>query len=186
MELIQFIQSKVRLPNEAAAEINNAFKTEVHSKGIILIRPDSLSQKIYFIEKGLLRTFYYKMDRDITQFFFDENFFTAPLTSIFYNKSEPYAWETLEQSTVRTILYRDLAPLLDKYPTFQQFFFQVAIDMVNLLSIKLESLQFQTADERYRLMTDMYPDLLLRASLGHIASYLGISQQTLSTIRGKR
>ncbi len=186
MELISFIKSKIKLSDNDYNTIDEAFKTETHSKGKQLILPYSSSQRIYFVEKGLVRTYYYKDDKDITLFFFNEGKFTAPLSSIFYNKTELYGWETLERSTLRSILYQDLQVLTGKYPVFHEFFFHVSIEMLNLFALKLESLQFQTAEQRYNKMMETYPEIMLRVSLGHIASYLGITQQTLSVIRGKK
>lgn len=186
MKLLSYIQGRVKLGDNDYDIINRAFKSETYPKGTLIIRPNNYSQKVFFIESGLLRTFYYKNEKDITQFFFDENKFTAPLNSIFYNQPEPYGWETLETSVVRTILYRDLTPLMDRFPVFYQFFFNVSIEMLNLFALKLESLQFHNAQERYNKMMEMYPEIILRVPLGHIASYLGITQQTLSVIRGKK
>jgi len=186
MELLTYIKSKVDLDPETHTAIDEAFKTEFYPKGSLLIKPDSFSSKVFFIEKGLIRTFYYKEDRDITQFFFDAGSFTAPLNSIFYGKSEPYGWEALEDATVKTIHYKELEALFVKIPAMQQMSFYAAIDVLNVFAIKLESLQFQTAEQRYKSMLKMYPGILLRAPLGQIASYLGITQQTLSVIRARK
>ncbi|HEY8938006.1 MAG TPA: Crp/Fnr family transcriptional regulator [Cyclobacteriaceae bacterium] len=185
-DLLKYITSKVTLTEDELIAVELAFKSESYAKGQLLIKPDSRSSKVFFIEKGLIRTFYHKDDKDITQFFFDEGTFTAPLSSIFYDKSEPYGWEALEDSVVRVIRYEELEPMLLKMPTLQQMFFYVSIDMLNVFAIKLESIQFQTAEQRYNTMMEMYPKILLRAPLGQIASYLGITQQTLSVIRAKR
>lgn len=186
MELLAYIKSKVNLSQDDCAEIDDAFKTESYSEGAQLIKPGSFSSKVFFIEKGLIRTFYYKDEREITQFFFDEGSFTAPLDSIFHNKSETYGWEAVENTTVKVVQYNKLEALFSKIPAFQQLFFYVAMDMINVFALKLESLQFQTAEQRYQSMMEMYPEILLRAPLGQIASYLGITQQTLSVIRAKK
>jgi len=186
MQLSDLITSKVKIEPECVAEIDAAFATETHPKNTLLTRPESYSQKIYFIEKGLLRMFYYNKEKDITQFFFEEGTFFGPVESIFYAKPVIYGSETLEETTVRTILYKDVNALAEKHPRFQQFMFIIAIDILHQFVTKLESLQFQTAEERYQTLLQTHPDILRRASLGHIASYLGITQQTLSVIRGKK
>jgi hypothetical protein len=60
------------------------------------------------------------------------------------------------------------------------------INVLYSVSGKLYSIQFQTALERYKSLIESHPDILLRAPLGHVASYLGITQQTLSVIRSER
>ena len=57
------------------------------------------------------------------------------------------------------------------------------ISAIKNLTDKLYAIKFQTAQERYRLLLENYPQIILRVSLGHIASLLGITQQTLSVIR---
>jgi CRP-like cAMP-binding protein len=186
MELLSYITAKIKLEPEVCTEITAAFKTESHAKGAQLIKPGSFTSKVYFIEKGLIRTFYYKDERDITQFFFDAGSFTTPLNSVFYGKAEPYGWEVLEDAIVKVIPYHELEAMSIRIPALQRMLFHAAIDTLNIFAIKLESLQFQTAEQRYSSMMEMYPEILLRAPLGHIASYLGITQQTLSVIRAKR
>lgn len=186
MELIEFITSKINFTEQECQEINDAFHTETYNKGALLIKSGSYSDRIFFIEQGLVRIFYYKEDKDITQFFSDQGTFTASLSSFTDGKPEPYGWEALEPTKVRVIAYKDLQGLFTRFPMLQQVFLYVCFDMINMFSLKLESIQFQTAEQRYTAMMETYPGILLRVPLGHIASYLGITQQTLSVIRGRR
>jgi hypothetical protein len=61
----------------------------------------------------------------------------------------------------------------------------ILIQILEQVLDKNAALQFHNAQERYQFITDKHPDLLQRASLGHIASFLGITPETLSRIRGK-
>ncbi|MCF6405681.1 hypothetical protein L3C95_22440 [Chitinophaga filiformis] len=185
MELIQYINTKVKLSEEESAIIDAAFKTETYPKGTILMHPDNNSQKVFFVEKGLIRTFYNKNGKDITHFFFDENKFSLSLDNVYFNRVDPYGREVLEHTTLRVILFRDFNALLEEIGAFKQLGLMVAIEFLKLFSDKLYSLQFQTAEQRYKFMMDNYSNILSRAPLGHIASYLGITQQTLSVIRAK-
>ncbi|MEA5402736.1 Crp/Fnr family transcriptional regulator [Arcicella sp. DC2W] len=186
MDLIQFFNKEIKFTEEENEVLAKSFKEEDYAKGTTIIQPHSFSKKVYFIEKGLLRCYYYKDGKDITHFFFDEDTFTAPLNSVFYNKEEPYGWEALEETKLRVIHYDDLQDLFIKYPSIQRFFFGVSLDILNAFALKLEYLQFHNAEERYANLLETSPKILLRASLGHIASYLGITQQTLSVIRGRK
>ncbi|MDI9859387.1 Crp/Fnr family transcriptional regulator [Flectobacillus roseus] len=186
MDLLQFFNNKLKFTDEENEVLSNAFKVEIYAKGTTVVQPNSFVKKVYFVERGLLRCYYYKEGKDITHFFFDEDTFTAPLNSVFYNKEEAYGWETLEETTLRVIQYDDLQDLFIKYPSIQRFFFGVSLDILNAYALKLEYLQFYTAEERYANLLETNPGILHRTSLGHIASYLGITQQTLSVIRGKK
>ena len=70
MELIQFINTKIKLNAEETSTIDAAFKRELHHRGTTLAEPGNRSQKVHFVEKGMVRTFYNKDGKDITHFFF--------------------------------------------------------------------------------------------------------------------
>ena len=65
----------------------------------------------------------------------------------------------------------------------EKFIRLLLVNVLHTIAEKLYAIQFQTAQDRYKKLLDTQPDILLRAPLGHIASYLGITQQTLSVIR---
>lgn len=186
MEFIKYIGTKVRLTAEEAEQIDLAFNVEYHDKGTILLPPDSLSQKFVFLEKGLIRTFYQYNEKDVTHQFFDENSFTATIESIYFNKYDPYGRQALEDCVLRTIHFREFTKILNDIPAMKELAFMAAIEMCKLLADRVFSLQFQTALERYDNLLRANPAILLRAPLGHIASYLGVTQQTLSVIRSKK
>jgi signal-transduction protein with cAMP-binding, CBS, and nucleotidyltransferase domain len=186
MELAQYMNTKIKLTAEESSTIDAAFKREFYPKGTTLTDPGNRSQKVHFIEKGMIRTFYNKDGKDITHFFFDENTFTMSLESIYFNKTDPYGREVLEETTLRTIQFREFETLFNEIDAFKRFAFMASVETIKRFSDKLFSLQFQTAEQRYKSMIDNYPNILLRVPLGHIASYLGITQQTLSVIRAQK
>lgn len=187
MELIQYINTKIYLSREASSAIDAAFKREFLPKGSNLVQPGNRSQKVYFIEKGLVRSYYSNSDgKDITHFFFDENDFTMALESVYFNKADPYGREILEDVTLRSIHFQEFNALSSDIKEFKDLILLVALRALKQFSDRLFSLQFQTAEQRYKFLIDNYPGILLRAPLGHIASYLGITQQTLSVIRSKK
>lgn len=185
MDFIQHISNKISLTEAEQERINKAFKTERHAKNTILMLPGANSQKATFVEKGLLRTYYTHNDKDITHFFFEEGFVSMNIDSVFFNQPTPYGTEALEDVILRTIQYRDFLALSEEIPPLKDYVFLTSIQMVKLFSDRLYSLQFHTAQERYSTLLNDHPSILMRAPLGHIASYLGITQQTLSVIRSK-
>ncbi|RAK02535.1 CRP-like cAMP-binding protein [Larkinella arboricola] len=187
MELNTFLKQRVALSPDLETVLDQAFKREQYPKHHKLLQPNNRSQKVFFIEKGLARTYYLKDEgKDITHFFFAENAFAMPIESIFYNNSSPYGMELLEHSVVRSIHYSDLEKYIEQSDALEKLMRLLLIDVLKAFSDRFYALQFQTAQERYRIMLETYPDILLRAPLGHIASYLGITQQTLSVIRAQR
>ena len=74
----------------------------------------------------------------------------------------------------------------EQFPKLTRLILEFAFYMLDLFSQKLNLLQFQSATERYHLFLEMYPNLEGRISLGHTASFLGITRQTLSVVRAKK
>lgn len=154
MDLIQHIESKIKLNAEECALISAAFKKEFYPKGTNLVQPDNRSPKIYFVEEGLIRLYYINRDgKDITHFFFGENNFTMSVENVYFNNPDPYGREVLEDSTLRIIHFKEFTDLFDKITAFRTFSFMVTIDMLKRFSDRIFSLQFQTAEQRYKIFT---------------------------------
>jgi len=183
MELMPYLLAQVKLTVEEYELIDKAFAKKNYLKGKILEQPNNHSKQLHFIEKGLLRAFYCKDDKDITHTFFDEDNFILAFESVFFGRPHPYGLEILEETTIRTIPYSQLDVLCNTIPAFKDYRLIVSLKIISMLAQKVYSLQFQSAKERYNTLLETTPRILLRASLGHIASYLGITQQTLSVIR---
>ena len=185
MDLLAYLTNKKTLTPEVCTSIDAAFQSEVIPKGDIIQKVNRFSERLLFIESGLVRVFFLKEGKDITHFFFDENYFIAPINSIFYNKSERYEWEALETCQVKTIRYEDFLILGEQYPKLINIALEFSMQLLDLFSHKLNLLQFEKAPDRYQQFLEMYPNLNNRVSLGDTASFLGITQQTLSVIRAQ-
>ena len=181
--LLEYFQKNLNLSDEFSEKLDTLFKYEHVAKGEIIFRPESFSQKIIFIEKGLIRTFYLKDGKDITYLFLSENLFLTPIDCVFFNRPAPYGWEALEHCEIRVADYRNFEMLFSEIPGMEKFIRMLLVNVLRTVAEKLYAIQFQTAQDRYKKLLDTQPDILLRAPLGHIASYLGITQQTLSVIR---
>jgi len=181
--LLEYFQKHLNLSEEFSEKFDIMFRHEYANKGEILFRPESFSQKIIFIEKGLIRTYYLKDGKDITYLFLSENSFLTPIDCVFYNRPAPYGWEALESCEIRVADYRNFELIFTEVPGMEKFIRVLLVNVLHTIAEKLYAVQFQTAQDRYKKLLETQPDILLRAPLGHIASYLGITQQTLSVIR---
>lgn len=185
MLLQDFLQKEVRAENEQITEMACLFETLELPKGYEILHPGSKSTKVYYIESGLIRGYYFKEEKDITHFFFSEGRFYSPIENIFLQTPYEFYVETLEHSIIKQLDYATIESYMDRIPKLQALMRTILTQEIKVLSQRLDSLQFQSAQERYNSLIQLNPDILLRAPLGHIASYLGITQQTLSVIRSK-
>jgi CRP-like cAMP-binding protein len=141
---------------------------------------------IYFITKGIGRIYYFKDGIDITESFAFENNIIARIESLFTGKPSRKAIQILEDTEIIAINANALFKLYDTFPEIERLFrkiFEVAyVDTVN----RIESIQFHTAEERYQTLLEQAPNVIQRVPLKYIASYLGITQQSLSRIRAMK
>jgi len=187
MELKLFFKQAFPNAIEIEEKIDLIFTKVEYPKGTILLRPENFSSKVFFIEQGLIRTYYLNNGKDITHEFFDHNAFIAPVDCIYYNKPSLYGFEVLENTRVSVTTYEKLVDSkLFEISGMKELEKSVILNQLIQGSNKGLGTHVETALNRYNFMLQKHPDILLRAKLGHIASYLGITPQTLSVIRGTR
>jgi len=184
MELKLFFKNTFPNLLELDELVDMSFKKVIYPKGSILVRAQKFSTKLYFIEKGLIRTSFLNDDKDMTHKFFDQNDFCGPLDCIFYNEPSKFTFEVLEETTVQETDYKTFDLNFLRLDGMKQFESKTVMDILRQSSDKLIGTHTKSAIDRYNFMIEKYPNILLRAKLGHIASYLGITPQTLSVIRG--
>ena len=107
----------------------------------------------------------------------------ASADSFFQQTPSFYYLEVIEDTLLYTITKEKLDLLIEKYRKMETIIRLLAIEILTSFVQKLNSIQFQTARERYDYMLSEFPDISYRAPLGQIASYLGMTQETLSRLR---
>ena len=155
-------------------------------KGKVVIREGQYSKKAYLILSGCSRAYYLKNGKDITDWVTFENQFMASVVSFFSQEPSPHYVEFLEESTVLEFSKDTVDMLSDKHHDFERFISKVVTETMLGLCERLYTIQFNKADERYEHLITNYPAIATRVPLTHIASYLGITLETLSRIRNPR
>lgn len=186
MLVTEIIDPQNMLSPEMRTLFNNAFVEERYKKGTVLLEVGNVCQKVYIVKQGLLRSFYYKDGKDVTHWFAAEQEPLSALDSFFKRRPCDYSIDTLEDSIVYTITLDRLNVLFDAYHEIERFARLFITEMVIQVSEKVKDLQFRTGLERYHILLEKQPNIIQRAPLGKVASYLGITQQSLSRIRAQR
>ena len=163
----------------------NVFVRKAKKKEI-LISEGKICDQLFFIKKGFLRGFHYQNGKEITTWFGFENDFATSSYSFVSQKVGYETVEVIEDSILYTITYENLDSIYGRHPEFNYVGRLLTEKYYIDLMERALCLQFQTAKESYEQLVATHPHILKRASLGHIASYLGISQETLSRIRAKK
>ncbi len=183
--VIDRLSQYFEISEEAKTRLAESIERINSKKGTLLLKGGEICQHIYFFEKGFARGFFYKNGKDITSWFALENDVATSLYSFETQTPNFENIEILEDSVLYAISYKNLQFLYHHYSEFNLLGRRLVEKYYVELMERTLSFQFQSARERYLQLLIHRPQILQRASLGHIASYLGISQETLSRIRTK-
>lgn len=172
---------------ELSAESRDALASILHRielpKDHRLVKQDSVCHYIYFIEQGLTRTFYYKDEKDVTDWLSAEGDFACSIISFLTGRPDRRGIQLLEDSVLWGMHHDDLERLYKQYHEIERLGrLLVGFGLIQVQQ-RFDDLHFATAAQRYQTLMDTNPTFIQRVPLGMIASYLGITQETLSRIR---
>ncbi len=185
-KLLLILGQLLTLSAELRLELISRISELKVKKGEILVSESKVCDRLFFIKKGFLRGFHYQNGKEITSWFGFENDFATATYSFVSQKMGYENVEVIENSILYFISYKDLNYIYRNYPEFNYIGRLLTEKYYLDLMERTLCLQFQTAKQRYEQLVETHPYILKRASLGHIASYLGVSQETLSRIRARK
>ena len=154
-----------------------------YRKGEIVLKEGEVCKAMLFIEKGLLRQFYYKYDKDLTEHIGYENGMIICIESYFKQEPTRLMVETLESSVVWEIPKNQVEELASKYNDIEQLYRKFIEHSLRESQVKADTLRFEPAHERYNKLLRLHPEILKRAPLVYIASLLQMTPETLSRVR---
>ncbi|MFT5834596.1 MAG: CRP-like cAMP-binding protein [Cognaticolwellia sp.] len=183
-ELIKKIKSDQNLSQGAEAYLFSISKEKTFSKGEVLIRQGENVNKIYFVTDGCIRSYCIdKNGKEHTLQFAIKNWWISDYIAIHNDESATLTVECLKESSVIEFNAKELNKMFALFPEYEYFQRKLLErHVVSLHKRILNQLQL-TASERYDLFLKQYPDIEQHARNYHIASYLGITQESLSRIR---
>ncbi len=155
-------------------------------KSKIIVTEGQSADKLYFIIEGCLRVFYHKDGKDISDWFAFENDFVCSINSFFLSIPSPHYVQTLEPTTYLEISRDDTFSLMEKHHCFETLARKAITQIMLQLQNRIVSLQFETAQQKYDNLLTIRNDITQRVPLTNIASYLGITIETLSRIRNPK
>ncbi len=153
-------------------------------RGELLLKKGDIAPNFYFVEQGLLRYYFTdsKGKEHIVQFT-PQNWFVGDRESIFSGKPAQFFVQALEDSTVVLLDESFVVALFKYYPDFTGLNNLLLHDHISHLHSRVNQLLSYSAEERYLSFMDLYPDISSRISQTMIASYLGITPESLSRVK---
>lgn len=185
-DFIKYLNKFSQLSKEAEEDLLLRLKSKSFRKGQVINNEGQICKNLFFIDKGLVKHYYHHKDRVFILRFFSETNFFSVLDSFINQTPAVFITIALEDTETTAIDYSDFEELCRKHHSFETFsrklYSKAAV--VNLKRIK--EMFDADATELYKEFVKENHHLLQRISLGDIASYIGISQVTLSRIRAQK
>jgi CRP-like cAMP-binding protein len=155
-------------------------------KDHFLVREQEVCDYIFFIKKGVARIYYHKNEKEITEWIATDEQFFLSIISFFERSPSRLIIQVLEPSTVMGIHYNDLNRLAGQYHEIETLYRKMLTRSLILSQYRMDSIQFETAAQRYQKLLAQSPEIIKRVPLSYIASFLGITLETLSRIRSAK
>ena len=154
-----------------------------YSKGDIILKEGDTCKYIYFISKGLVRQFYFLNGREVTEYLTYENNIVMCIESLFKQQPTRLQIEALETTILYGLPRVELEQASVKNVNIEILYRKILEESLIISQIHADLVRFETAQERYRRLRQLQPELFLRAPLVYIASYLQMTPETLSRVR---
>lgn len=183
--LLHHIKNYYPLSEAAQLALQDCFEKKVLPKNGLLLQEGQVCRHLYFLEKGALRGFYNSDGKEITHWFGFENDFVTSFHSFITQQPAVENIQLLESCELWSIAKDTLTALFNRHHEIERLV-RIAYEKYYIrLEERFVNGQFKTAAERYENLLQDTPHILERVPLGCVASYLGITQETLSRIRSR-
>jgi len=185
-DFFEFCNQLSHLDERATKDLTEVVFSKDYQKSDFLLKEGEVCKYLYFINQGLVKTFFYKCDKEfIMRFFTEETMFTV-LDSYVNKAPSSFMVMALEPTTVTCISNSDMEKLCQQHHCIETFFRKlISIAALNMMK-RISEMLDENATESYNHFIEENGQLLQRISLGDLANYLGITQVSLSRIRAKK
>ena len=153
------------------------------AKNEFILREGEISTNIFWIVKGLVRQFYFKNDKELAEYMATENNIVMCIESLFREQPTKLQIKALEPTILIALPKADLEAVAMKSVNIQILYRKILEESLILSQHHADMLRFESAQDRYQKLVKNQPQLVLRAPLVYIASYLQITPETLSRVR---
>jgi CRP-like cAMP-binding protein len=171
------------LSRPAVHALADVLVRQKYKKGQVILQEGDVCHSMLFVEKGLVRQFYYKNDKQLTEHIGYENGMIICIESYFKQEPTHLLVEALEPVILWELPKDRIEALSEEYPDLQRLYRRILENSLIESQLKADTLRFEPAHERYVKLTKRHPEILKRAPLVHIASLLQMTPETLSRVR---
>lgn len=187
MKFLEHIKQTNHLSVAEEKEFLAHVKSRVYKKGEFLFKEGDYCRKIYIVESGLARLYYFsEQGKEVTVWLSVDNYYVTAVDSFMKEMPTRNYCEALEDSIVYEVSQDSFEQLINTSHALAKFSFRTLFDLTTQLINNIDSLKFQTAKEKYVRLQNQQPSIFQKVPLQYIASYLGITPETLSRLRAEK
>lgn len=153
------------------------------AKGEMILNEGEVCKNIYYIDRGLIRQFYFKNGKQITEHLGEDQTIFMCIESLFREEPTKLQVEAIEPSIVYALPKQRLEQVALHNVNIQILYRKILEESLIISQVHADLVRFETAQDRYKKMCKLNPQVILRAPLVYIASYLQMTPETLSRVR---
>lgn len=153
------------------------------AKGEMILKEGEVCENIYYIEHGLVRQFYFKNGKQVTEHLGEDRTVFMCIESLFREEATKLQVEAIEPTTVYALPKLRLEQVALHNVNIQILYRKILEESLIISQVHADLVRFETAQDRYKKMCKLSPQVILRAPLVYIASYLQMTPETLSRVR---
>lgn len=153
------------------------------AKNEMILKEGETCKNIYYIERGLVRQFYFKNGKDITEHLGVDHTIFMCIESLFKEEPSRLQVEALENTICYALPKKELERVALHNVNIQILYRKILEESLIISQVHADLVRFETAQDRYKKMCRLNPQVVFRAPLLYIASYLQMTPETLSRVR---
>ena len=179
-----YLSEILEIPKDAITTCSGFYVSKKVAKNEFLLKEGEICLDTFFVEKGLLRMF--SLDKNGKEHviqFAPENWLISDRSSLNFNEKSKFYIEAIEDTEVFILGNDFFTKMIENYPHIAERNDLLLQKHIRNLQNRVNSLLADPAEERYMNFIKMYPDILLRVPQWMVASYLGITPESLSRVR---
>lgn len=184
--LLRYLRSIHPLSEALRDHLEDVIKEKKLARKDYLLKAGQISGSVYFIQTGLLRSYYVKGGKEISSWFMKEGDICISVESFFTQQYGQENIQAIEDTVVNYISYEELQRIYKDFPEFN-LIGRILVERCYVLNAQRTSAMWmQRAHDRYDWLSTQSPDLLQRVPAKYLASYMGITEVMLSNIKSGR